>query len=550
MKKLFNLLAFLNLTTAASAQCISGDCNNGIGMYKDSNFVYEGPFKNGMPHGKGRLLKANGDMYEGGFEYGMYNGTGTLYGGDSSIYTGSFHQGYKQGKGSIAYIDGKKYEGLFSNNQPSTTKMWRGVQVLNFYSGQFDVASIADIDENKQRINTEYGDFDINTGKWSPSDKATNLKLMDGYVYRYNTSNNRTIYDTKLIPKPKLEKKVKSCQPIFLSNLETDNNYIAYFILDLTGKKDREPHNEIRVYKINEATHAIEEINRFKTFNGGWGGFGDYHKSIQTKSGSTIYIPKWKTIYNNYGKNVVYLEDLKENELNFSSRLSVEGEKQWFSEKGDTLYTLDRALRLLVFDVYTGKRIRLMNYVNNHFNTTSNSSNNIEAIIAVSGKSMKCVALTDSYLSSLTRNGTSRGTSEYGYAKAVLLDLNDPDYMLPLRNPFYTYDFFTDKATNAVKDYDDFEKYLDGERQKILEKSGLGKSTPTLFSDLDEDNSPSTNTAKKKRTNLSRQDMDNIIKSNSSPTQSGESAWDKLFREREKQSNIDYKKKNDGYRGY
>ena len=47
-----------------------------------------------------------------------------------------------------------------------------------------------------------------------------------------------------------------------------------------------------------------------------------------------------------------------------------------------------------------------------------------------------------------------------------------------------------------------------------------------------------------------QEDMDNIIKSNSSTTQSGESAWDKLFREREKQSNIDYKKKNDGYRGY
>ena len=95
MRKLLNLLAFLHLATAASAQCISGDCSNGIGMYKDSNYVYEGQFKNGMPHGKGRLLKINGNMYVGGFEYGMYNGTGTLYDGDGSTYTGSFHQGIK-----------------------------------------------------------------------------------------------------------------------------------------------------------------------------------------------------------------------------------------------------------------------------------------------------------------------------------------------------------------------------------------------------------------------------------------------------------------------
>lgn len=543
MRKLLNLLAFLHLATAASAQCISGDCSNGIGMYKDSNYVYEGQFKNGMPHGKGRLLKINGNMYVGGFEYGMYNGTGTLYDGDGSTYTGSFHQGIKQGKGTIVYNDGNKYEGLFSNNQPVT--LGTGVQGMNFYTGNFIIESPVNIDENQQRINTLEGDFDINTGKWLPSDKKCFFKLgYDIYTKYYFIKNN---YLTKPIPKPTVEKKVNSCNLIFLSDLENEKDYIAYFFLDLTSKKDKEPRMQIRVYKINKATNSIEEINRFEEK---WGSYGSLDESIQSKTGSSIYIPDWNVVFTNYGKTRVILEDLKENELTFAHRVPGQTEKEWFSENGDTLYKLDRALQLGVYDVNTGKRTRLVQFTNNHFNTTGKSNNNISGIIAASEKSMKYIALVDPYLLSLTRNGTSFGTSEYGYSKVVLLDLNDPDYMLPLQNPIYTKDYFTEKTNTALDAYTDFENYLDAERKKILEKSGLGKSTPPLFSDFEDDDSQSANIGKKKRTYLSKEDMDNIIKSNSSTTQSGESAWDKLFREREKHSNIDYKKKNDGYRGY
>lgn len=55
---------------------------------------------------------------------------------------------------------------------------------------------------------------------------------------------------------------------------------------------------------------------------------------------------------------------------------------------------------------------------------------------------------------------------------------------------------------------------------------------------------------KRTRTNLSQSDMNNIIKSNSPSSSSGESGWDSWFRDRDRQSNRDYKIKNGTYRGY
>ena len=48
------------------SQCISGDCENGFGVYNYSNGDrYEGLFKNGKWNGKGKYYYKNGDIYEG-----------------------------------------------------------------------------------------------------------------------------------------------------------------------------------------------------------------------------------------------------------------------------------------------------------------------------------------------------------------------------------------------------------------------------------------------------------------------------------------------------
>jgi len=62
-----------------SAQCISGDCNNGHGKYDFSYAVYEGDFKNGKPHGQGTIDYGGGDKYVGQFVNGKEEGKGLLY---------------------------------------------------------------------------------------------------------------------------------------------------------------------------------------------------------------------------------------------------------------------------------------------------------------------------------------------------------------------------------------------------------------------------------------------------------------------------------------
>ncbi|MGJ7032818.1 WG repeat-containing protein [Niabella hirudinis] len=55
---------------------------------------------------------------------------------------------------------------------------------------------------------------------------------------------------------------------------------------------------------------------------------------------------------------------------------------------------------------------------------------------------------------------------------------------------------------------------------------------------------------KRNKRYLSQSDMNNIIQSNSPSPSSNESGWDKWFRERDRQSERDYKQKNGQYRGY
>lgn len=112
---------------------------------------------------------------------------------------------------------------------------------------------------------------------------------------------------------------------------------------------------------------------------------------------------------------------------------------------------------------------------------------------------------------------------------------------------------YSDYAKSSYEKYKSLAEPKPIASNKTVNTYSQSKSTnPSRTSWLldDEDEYRENPVYTRKRTNLSQSDMDNIIKSNSSSSSSGESGWDKYFRERERQSNIDYKKKNDGYRGY
>jgi hypothetical protein len=79
--------------------------------------TYNGPLKNGLPHGKGIRKWPSGDVqYKGQFELGKFNGYGIFKKGGYT-YEGVFREGYKHGTGVATFSNGSSYNGEFVNNK-------------------------------------------------------------------------------------------------------------------------------------------------------------------------------------------------------------------------------------------------------------------------------------------------------------------------------------------------------------------------------------------------------------------------------------------------
>ncbi|WCL81815.1 caspase family protein [Saprospira sp. CCB-QB6] len=149
----------------AQLQCLSGNCDNGIGRARKflgemPQGTYEGEFKNGKFDGLGKFSFVKGGFFEGRFKSGLYNGEGVLVDPEGNIkagrwednilvevnpkirkaseclegdceqgygksmdYKGRVYEGYfvnrkYEGKGNLTYTDGSKYEGDWKNGLP------------------------------------------------------------------------------------------------------------------------------------------------------------------------------------------------------------------------------------------------------------------------------------------------------------------------------------------------------------------------------------------------------------------------------------------------
>uniref|UniRef100_A0A8C5WAY0 MORN repeat containing 1 n=1 Tax=Leptobrachium leishanense TaxID=445787 RepID=A0A8C5WAY0_9ANUR len=86
----------------------------GVYIYSNSFFRYEGEWKNGKKHGRGKFLLKDGSYYEGEFMDGEITGNGLQYWASSgNTYSGDFQNGEPHGFGVMQYKDGGKYEGEF-----------------------------------------------------------------------------------------------------------------------------------------------------------------------------------------------------------------------------------------------------------------------------------------------------------------------------------------------------------------------------------------------------------------------------------------------------
>ena len=102
----------------------------------ESGAAYDGQWKFGLRHGKGKLIWKDGSIYDGFWENNKANGKGRLIYADGDFYDGDWKDGKRNGKGEFVHMDGTKYKGFWSeDNQHGYGKVtWPdGAQ----FSGEF-----------------------------------------------------------------------------------------------------------------------------------------------------------------------------------------------------------------------------------------------------------------------------------------------------------------------------------------------------------------------------------------------------------------------------
>jgi len=94
---------------------LGGDNQQQLDKNGNALEYYEGFFKMGQQHGKGRMCWKNGDSYEGDFFMGKRQGSGVYHWKDGKEYKGEFHDDLRHGKGTFAYDSrsSNMYEGEF-----------------------------------------------------------------------------------------------------------------------------------------------------------------------------------------------------------------------------------------------------------------------------------------------------------------------------------------------------------------------------------------------------------------------------------------------------
>jgi len=120
MKQLMNLLVVVmmaSLPQILNAQCLSGSCWDGKGVYLyPSGAKYVGNFKNGKIHGKGTLHFSNGNKYSGDWVDHYRQGEGKLEFSNGDVYTGEFRSSKINGTGTMVFAKGDKYIGKWVND--------------------------------------------------------------------------------------------------------------------------------------------------------------------------------------------------------------------------------------------------------------------------------------------------------------------------------------------------------------------------------------------------------------------------------------------------
>ena len=282
----------LHTKTASSNKtgCISGDCQNGFGTYKDTEgFTYIGAFKNGMYNGACTWYDKNDRLhYEGSVVEGKLQGNGTMNQTNGDIYEGGWSNNKMDGYGKYSFANGDVYDGEFKNS------LFNGSGMFTLNSGDVIFANYKDMVQVGEST-TEYANGDIQNSTYINGKREGEseyiFKSGKKLIYTYK---NDTIISYKNID-------AKSTIPNGL--VWTKNTENTEYFLYKDGVEIEEytfwVNNDLYVY-VTKTSHEIYLLKDFKiksadsfhdaelltqTFNNGaWyktasGGLGIYNSS-------------------------------------------------------------------------------------------------------------------------------------------------------------------------------------------------------------------------------------------------------------------------------
>ncbi|MBI1224876.1 MAG: peptidase C14 caspase catalytic subunit p20 [Bacteroidetes bacterium] len=205
MKQSAIITLFFFFATALSAQCISGDCKNGTGIYLyPSGAKYIGQFKDNEIHGVGTCYYTDGSVYRGEWAHRFQEGHGikTLADGrtwegewkmglpiddkgqpianlfpekEPEVQTGCLAGNCENGEGTFAYAGGSKYEGQFKDSKPD------GQGIFTYTNGDRYEGSFKSGLKDGVGV-FYYADNTQTTGEWREGEYIGNSKIEHGKV--------------------------------------------------------------------------------------------------------------------------------------------------------------------------------------------------------------------------------------------------------------------------------------------------------------------------------------------------------------------------------
>ncbi len=205
MKQYTIIALFFFFANALAAQCISGDCKNGTGIYLyPSGAKYIGQFKDNEIHGVGTCYYTDGSVYRGEWAHRFQEGKGikTLQDGrtwegnwkmglpidekgqpianlfpdkEPEVQTGCLAGDCVNGDGTFAYAGGSKYEGHFKDSKPD------GQGIFTYTNGdRYEGSFKAGLKEGVGVF--YYADDTKTTGEWREGEYLGNSKIEHGKV--------------------------------------------------------------------------------------------------------------------------------------------------------------------------------------------------------------------------------------------------------------------------------------------------------------------------------------------------------------------------------